>query len=1130
MSIQDDIISLTDRIRSLKKYILACNAAYGLIFAATIVFAAVILANLLHAAFYLPVWLRAGFSAVFVTALLAAVYKYVLYPILFAPSLESVSLLVEKRYSHLENRLIASLQLEKNLHDNRENYSQDMIRALIRQTSGTVEGLNLKQSHSNAHLKKLMRYFVPVGVAVVLLAVLTPGLFESSFHVFSHPLTEIERQKTYDVLVTPGDVEILKSEPLDVNVAVVGEKLPDDARIFWNTTGAWRSADLEKPKGAASSRMIGNRLGLSGDSVAYKYRFPDVKHDFKYYVQAGREQSEEYAVSVVDNPRVNGLKLTYIYPKYTRMKPVEVDENDGTIQALLGTTVNLELRTNKPVEEGKLVFADGKQIELDCSDTVAAASIKVRENSSYHAEVTDFSGYSNLHPIEYRISALEDAHPELFMVSPGGNVDLGDDMAVRLMANLSDDFGFSRLVLHYTTHMTRVEHWSDSIEIGIAKNKTEQQADYFWDLSNAGLVPGSWIEYYLEVYDNDYISGPKSTRGPVMAVRLPTLNEQFAMIESSREDQLEEYIEALHEQREVQQAFEKLSQDIKQDRQMNWEQTQDLESAVERQQKLYENFDELAKEFEEINRKAKEQDLMTLQMMQKIHELQKLFEEVATEEMRENLRKLQEAMAKLDKDEVEKALEDMKLSTEDILENLERSIAQLKRMKVEQKMQQMIRRAEQILKEQQSVNEQTKRSESDQLSDKADKEERVKESFEDLKAEADDLQSMMEEAEMQELEQAQEFRNAIKQSDAEQDMQQMIASLTKQDKQNSMQSGENAEQKLSEMLDKMNEMQQQMSSEMGAELAKKMRKALDDVFYLSEKQEDLYRKVEEMRSNPSGTSELAEEQQLLQSHAKWLDQHMFELSKESVFMQKRIGDFMGKCMSHMGQATKGLSGSNGQNALNSQRDAMFSLNQASRMIMESLNSQKQCNSSCSNPNQSMFKKMGSLSKQQRRINQQTQSMCNNPSQTGQSNQQKGMERLATEQSAIQKSIQELQNEHGGKRQIKGRLENMQQEMDKIVEALESGSVDQSTLDRQNKIYQRMLDFQLAMERQDYSEQRRAETGADVLRRGPDAIDQSAQLGGESYEKRLQQFLDEGYPEEYEALIKDYFKAIMQSGN
>ena len=116
------------------------------------------------------------------------------------------------------------------------------------------------------------------------------------------------------------------------------------------------------------------------------------------------------------------------------------------------------------MESGALVFSDGSSDDLKCEETKSSASIKVMGNRSYHAEVTDFSGYPNPHPIEYRITVLEDAYPEIYMVSPGGNVDLDDDMAVTLIANLSDDFGFSKLLLHYTMHLTVTEQWENTEE------------------------------------------------------------------------------------------------------------------------------------------------------------------------------------------------------------------------------------------------------------------------------------------------------------------------------------------------------------------------------------------------------------------------------------------------------------------------------------------------------------------------------------------------------------------------------------------------------------------------------------------------------------------------------------------
>ncbi len=1129
MSDHSDIVSLTDRLKGLRRYMTVCRSGYGVVLAISLLLGLLIAANLLHALVHLPVWLRVAYLSVSCVTLLVGFYIYILRPLVFGPSLESVSLQVEAKYPHLENRLIASLQLERNLHDNRENYSTAMIRALIAQTSSVVEGLNLKASFSNNPLKRLAKYSGSLVAVAAALALLAPGLFSSSLHVFSHPLQELEVPRTYDIFVEPGSTEILKYDPFEVTVIVKGDKLPKSAKLFWDNSeegGHWRSEDLERVVKPAVSADLQNALGIVSDSSAFTFAFKEVKHSFRYFVRAGREESAEYAVTVVDKPRITELKLTYNYPKYTRLKPVVVDENDGNIQALKGTKVEIELTTNKPIEKGSLVFSGGSTVELECDDTRSTGSIKVASNGSYHAEVTDFSGYSNPHPIEYRVTMLEDAYPEIMMISPGGNVDLDDNMAVNLIANVSDDFGFSKLLLHFTMHLTVAEQWDQTEEIEIDRGKSEQQVSYFWDLANVGMVPGSWIEYYLEIFDNDVVSGPKSARGPTMAVRLPSLDELFATIETSREDQLEKYKESLEQQRRIGEEFRKLAQELKMERELDWERKQDLQSALDEQDKLIDGLDQLAEQFEEVNEKAIENKLMTLEMVQKIQELQKLFDEVATPEMREALKKMQEALAQMDMSQIEQALEDFEMSVEDILKNLERAIAQLKRMQVEQIMQDMIRQAEEILKNQQDVNSLTERSDSEGLPKAAPEEEQVRESLEDLKQRADELKDLLPEAMLDKDPNAEQFCSAPKESGAEPDMENMTSSLSRRSKDDASRYGESAESKLAAMTDKMKEAQSAMSQQLSAEVLKKMRKALDDIFNLSDVQEGLLQETQGCRSESSELRGLAEQQQKLQRHAEWLDQYLFELSKESVFMQRQIDALMGQCMSDMARSTSSLSDMNGQNSVNSQLDAVFSLNQASRMIMESLDCQKQCNSTCNNPGQSLCNKMGQMCGKQKSLNEQTQGMCNNPNKQGLGGQGE-MRRLAAEQSAIQKSVQQLQEEFGDQRQIQGRLENLGQEMQKVIEALEQGGADQETLYRQQKIYQRMLDFQLSLERQDYVDQRRAEQTEQILRKGPEELDATARLGSESYERSLQKFLQEGYPAEYESLIKSYFKALME---
>jgi hypothetical protein len=161
----------------------------------------------------------------------------------------------------------------------------------------------------------------------------------------------------------------------------------------------------------------------------------------------------------------------------------------------------------------------------------------------------------------------------------------------------------------------------------------------------------------------------------------------------------------------------------------------------------------------------------------------------------------------------------------------------------------------------------------------------------------------------------------------------------------------------------------------------------------------------------------------------------------------------------------------------------------------------------------MFKKMNKLSNSQKQINQQSSAMCQNPK-PGRIDKE-GMGRLAAEQEAVRKGIGELQREQGTRKEILGRLDELGKEMQKVSEDLEGGTLNESTLRRQQQIHSRMLDFQRSLQRQDFSEERnRDRTGC--LRQSPPPYQFNAL--SRSYQDRLK-CLNEGYPG-YEELIRN----------
>jgi len=195
--------------------------------------------------------------------------------------------------------------------------------------------------------------------------------------------------------------------------------------------------------------------------------------------------------------------------------------------------------------------------------------------------------------------------------------------------------------------------------------------------------------------------------------------------------------------------------------------------------------------------------------------------------------------------------------------------------------------------------------------------------------------------------------------------------------------------------------------------------------------------------------------------------------------------------------------------------------------MESLENQQQCNNP-SNPDDAMMK-LESMCKKQNKINKQSQKQCNNPSNTpgAGKKQREALGRLAGEQAALRRSLEDLNREFGQSRQILGRLDNIADEMKKVEDDLASGDVGEETTQRQLKIFSRLLEASRSLQRKDVSEQRQARSATDNIFHLPPELSVDLLNDDSGLESRLQQYLGDEYPPQYEQQIKAYFRALLQ---
>jgi hypothetical protein len=1136
------VTSSADLLAKLRRVLLKQRLVWfgaGVLTTAAALAAAWVILSLIAGVMIVPVWLKVsllvltGLTAVYVFGRLAVAR-------LFGGSVDQVAVGLEQKHPELKGRLVAALQFSRMKQN--YGYSAELMEATLRQAIERSRSVNFNEYVSLFTLWRSTRWLgAAAGVALALLVVV-PGLYSHSLAVYSNPTTEIAPPLGYRVVTDPGSTEWVKYRDIAIGASIFGTGLPDEARIFHRLAGgSWQvtRVDMDETR---------HYLQEGGDSVHVTTTLRQVNKSFDYYVEAGRVTTDVQRIDVVDRPRVTGMKLSIFPPDYTGLSPTIIDENTGTFSAVVGSRVSMQLETNLPVVKGELVFRDSAvgKLPLDVTEQFLEASLRVNESQSYHVKLRDHLGEENPDPIEYYVTAIPDEYPSVDVLVPGFNVNLTDEMVLPLKVRIYDDFGFSSLVLKYkvvsqgraSDENVMVLHFSDRI-------KTEGDIEFTWDLDPLNLYPGDYVVYQFEVADNDNINGPKLTTSRSFIARLPSLDEIIADVEKESEGRIDRTEELFRSAKELNERLENVSRKLKaqkkqQSRQNNeWQQQKELESILQKNDEMMKQAQDLSEQMDASLEKIQENALLSRQIMEKLQQIQKLFEDVATPEMREAQKKLMEALKKMDRQQLDQAMKDFEMSQDEFLKRLERTLALLKKMQVEQKMEAMIRQAEEILEQQEMVNKTTDSAQDNQLPNLSQTEQDNKEALEQLKKDVADLKKLAQQAEMEANESLQKFSDAVENTDAQQNMQQMSEHLQQSQRQQASKQGSQAQSKLLQMLDNM---QQQMLAMTGGdqdEAMKQMRTALRDANHLSNEQEQLLKEAAAMDRRSTMLRELAPRQQDLISSCNGLQNRLLELSKESPFMAMEIQQLVNDAIQQMQLSMEGLDNAFGRNAERSQQQAMSQLNKASLRLLESMEQQKECNSGA-NCNKNMAK-LESLCNKQNQLNQQTQGQCNKPGQTGngasgnpragQGEQQfrrgeNGFERLAGQQGAIRKSLEQLAQEFGNSRQIMGRLDDIANEMKEVEEALAEGSVGEETLERQLKVYSRMLQATRSLQRKDFSEQRKAESATESQVYMPPALPAELLNDRGKLEDRLKQYLGTDYPEQYEQQIKAYFKALL----
>ena len=250
------------------------------------------------------------------------------------------------------------------------------------------------------------------------------------------------------------------------------------------------------------------------------------------------------------------------------------------------------------------------------------------------------------------------------------------------------------------------------------------------------------------------------------------------------------------------------------------------------------------------------------------------------------------------------------------------------------------------------------------------------------------------------------------------------------------------------------------------ELTKTLDQSILETLQLAREQDALADKVAQGAS-PQG---LQAQQGALQQGAEKAGERLERAGAKSALLSPRSQRQMREARQKMADATRqaGEQGG-GDRSGSTMRDAASALNQAAASLVR--DRERAGSASSASGFSEMLDRMRELARQQGALNAQASGMATMPSLNGAAGEQAGANAraLAKQQRAVAQALDEV-----GEGDATGKADELAAEARRIAQALERGVLDQSTLERQQRLFRRLLDAGQSLEKEERDDQGKRE--------------------------------------------------------
>lgn len=1031
-------------------------------------------------------------------------YRYIIDPVMKLNNLgkpmsnEEAARQIGKYFTHVDDKLLNTIQLQS-----LSTSQNQLLLASIDQRTQQLSVIPFTDAIDLRENRRYLRYLIPPLALIVLIAFLFPTFFTDSSQRIVNFRKEYVPEAPFSFELKNNNLKVFKNEDLTVTLHLSGNSLPET--VYLNANGRKQKMTMT-------------------DARNFSFTFNKIQKPFEFQFEAAGFESNTYDVSLIPRPSLEVFTAHLNYPAYLK-RPDETLNNVGNLLVPEGTTIRWEFRST---DTDSLLVTFGANanplVAENSANDLFEFSTKATKSESYQVKLKNSFG-TNKEDINYFLDVIPDQFPKVTLES------FKDTTLYNYLifgGNIADDYGFSKLAIVYNVVSSDEENRTKRngmIPLALQPGQTIQNYYHQWSLEKLQLIPGDKLQYYVQVWDNDGVNGPKASKSQVFTFAVPTEKELEQNQENLSKQTSSKISSALTKASKLKKELNTLEDRLKTKKQLDYQDKKQIEEVIKKRNELNAELQKLQEQMKSLSEQQNRFSETNPQIMEKMEQLQKLMDNLLDEETK----KLYEELEKLlETNKNNFNLLDKLSQKENTLEKeIERALEMFKQLQFEQKLDKEISDLKKMADEQQKLAEKTeenkKPSANDpQQKDLQQKQEELKQQFEEQKQDMNELKEM--DKQLEDPNGMEQQQNEQKEKEISDKQQESLEQLKDNQNKKAAQNQKQAAQKMQEMAKEMEQMQSGAEMEQSQENLDDLRDILENLITLSFDQEKLMKDFRNVNLSDPRFQKLAQEQLKLKDDARIIEDSLYSLAKRVFQIESFVTREVTEMKQHMDESSRGIKERRLSVATGEQQLAMTSMNNLALMLNDAL---KQMQQQMSQMKQGKGKpkpgkkQQPGMSELQQQLNKQIQDL----KQSGKSGRQLSEElaKLAAQQEMIRRALQEMEKMRGEKGEKLGGLDDLMKKMEETEKELVNKNITQEMMKRNQDIVTRLLESEKSQREREEDEQRKAEQAKDVKPSVPPAFEQY--IKNKEKQIELLKTIPPALSPYYRKEVDEYFKKL-----